>query len=167
MTACNNCGRKFPEGKTVRCFCTGSVLFSVDQASTPQQEPMNITNCIKCNAEHPGPSGVCQKCRIEFRQYTAEDGPMIWEKLHSYKYSTVENAKAFFDEWMLIVPSFGCSCKAHWAHILIELPPDFSSAENFFKWGVAAHNLVNLRLSKPQFSYKDALVKYGQDLRID
>lgn len=88
-------------------------------------------------------------------------GREAWEQLHSYKYQSEEETKFFYEFWVLTIPSFGCSCKSHWNEVTKDLPPDFSSAENFFRWGVEAHNRVNLMLGKPQFSYEEAKVVYN------
>lgn len=165
MTVCK-CGRRIPNNKRVVCFCGGDSLIATEVYSSPEAAPMS-PRCLKCFSDNPGPSGICKNCRLKNKIYTKEDGPEIWGNLHSYRFTTTEEARAFFDKWMLTVPSFGCSCQAHWSSILIDLPPDFSSAKSFFKWGVDAHNIVNQQLSKPQFSYQDALIKYNQNLCID
>jgi hypothetical protein len=36
------------------------------------------------------------------------------------------------------------------------MPPDFSSPEAFFDWGVALHNAVNAKLGKPEITIDEA-----------
>jgi hypothetical protein len=37
------------------------------------------------------------------------------------------------------------------------MPPDFSSPEAFFAWGVRLHNAVNAKLGKPEITIEEAL----------
>jgi hypothetical protein len=141
MTACNKCGRDLSKFKgKVRCLCSPDPIPVVVESSK----------------------------LLPYKRNTAEEvGPRIWRNLHSYKYTTEQEAKIFYELWILTIPSYGCSCKSHWAAITKNFPPDFSSSEAFFKWGVDAHNKVNDRLGKPQFGYQEAKVMYGQELCID
>jgi hypothetical protein len=36
------------------------------------------------------------------------------------------------------------------------MPPDFTSPEAFFAWGVALHNAVNRKLGKPELTIEEA-----------
>jgi len=77
----------------------------------------------------------------------------LWRELHSYSVTPwdADVALAWYKAWEKRIPSFGCSCKQHWAKIARKLPPDFSSAEAFSQWAIDAHNQVNKMLGKPIF----------------
>lgn len=159
MTVCNKCGRKMIQRASgpTRCFCSGSII--IENIKTDSLYNIEFTGfkCAKCGNEL-SKNGSCLVCKL----YTVKEGPEIWKKLHSYKYINEKEAKEFFDTWQLMVPSFGCSCKMDWTKIVNDLPPNFSSAKEFFKWGVEAHNRVNMKLGKPIFPYDQALLVYNQ-----
>jgi hypothetical protein len=46
-----------------------------------------------------------------------------------------------------------CDCREAWKKELMQLPPDF---KNYFFWSVAIHNMVNVRLGKPQVNVDEA-----------
>jgi hypothetical protein len=65
-----------------------------------------------------------------------------WWFLHSYTGCD----PAWFAEWETTIPTGRCNCKEDYHKILETLPPDFSTPEAFFRWGVELHNLVNAKL---------------------
>jgi hypothetical protein len=65
-----------------------------------------------------------------------------WWFLHSYRGCDL----AWFAEWETTIPTGRCNCKEDYRKILEKLPPDFSTPEAFFQWGVELHNLVNAKL---------------------
>jgi hypothetical protein len=81
----------------------------------------------------------------------AQAGRLAWSKLHSYRGCDPQ----WLDLWQLIIPN-ACECRSGYQQILKELPPDFSSPEAFFAWGVALHNAVNAKLGKPQITIDEA-----------
>jgi hypothetical protein len=81
----------------------------------------------------------------------ARKGRFAWEKLHRY----LGCDRQWFELWVYFIPS-QCDCREGFQKILEELPPDFSSPEAFFAWGVRLHNLVNAKLGKPQITLEDA-----------
>jgi hypothetical protein len=147
MNVCNKCGRKLVSrmGGKVVCLCEDEVFVVENVEPTPE----------------------VQIVQDEIQRKKEIQGREVWKNLHSYVFKSPKDAQFFYEFWQLTIPSFGCSCKSHWAELVKEFPPDFSSAESFFKWGVDAHNKVNERLGKSQFSYKDAVTLYEQDLCID
>lgn len=138
MTVCDKCGRKLVSkmGGRVMCLCSPDITV----AEVPKQ---------------------VEDAKRRIAEKKESQGRAAWANLHTYKYTTEREARLFYDFWQLTIPSFGCSCKSHWAELIKEFPPDFSSAKAFFKWGVDAHNKVNERLGKPQFSYEEAKVVYN------
>ena len=60
-------------------------------------------------------------------------------------------------EWELTIPQYECGCRAFYAKYKADNPPDFSTPEAFFAWGVALHNAVNRKLGKPELTIEEAL----------
>lgn len=55
-----------------------------------------------------------------------------------------------------------CStCRADWAVLLEQMPPDVRDKDRFFAWTVAAHNRVNAKLGKRIMSLDEARALYG------
>jgi len=81
-----------------------------------------------------------------------DEGRFAWSKLHRYLGCDPQ----WLDIWVHLIPN-NCSCRSGYQHILKELPPDFTSPEAFFAWGVALHNAVNAKLGKPQTTIDEAL----------
>jgi hypothetical protein len=82
-------------------------------------------------------------------------GPHFWTTLHiaclacaDYK-SLVE----FVEGYVYIIPCL--SCRQHFEKVLEENP--VPEAGDYFKWSVDVHNIVNVRLGKPEISYENAL----------
>ncbi len=71
-----------------------------------------------------------------------------WLELHLKPVPT----PTWFQDWRNRIPTVGCHCQTDFDEIVERLPPDFSSKEAFFEWSVAAHNCVNARLGKPEYS---------------
>ena len=78
-------------------------------------------------------------------------GRLAWAKLHSYRGCDPQ----WLDIWQYLIPQ-RCDCKDGYQRILAEMPPDFSSPEAFFAWGVALHNAVNAKLGKQQITIDEA-----------
>lgn len=78
----------------------------------------------------------------------------LWRELHSYTNNHWDPAAAqsWLALWVARIPSFGCSCAQHFREIYDKRPPDFSSPEAFYRWGIAVHNDVNELLGKPIWS---------------
>lgn len=82
----------------------------------------------------------------------ADAGRIAWAALHSKRNPTPE----WYAEWLDTIPAFDCQCREHWKKITVKLPPDFSSAENFFVWSVKAHNEVNAPIGNARITLDEA-----------
>ena len=94
-------------------------------------------------------------------------GTLAWIALHTY--SGCE--EQWLLEWEKTIPSAGCGCHAGYLSLKEEVPPDFSSPDAFFAWGVALHNSVNRKLGKQELSLEEAQLlwrsKYGMEDQED
>ena len=59
--------------------------------------------------------------------------------------------------WEFTIPQYECNCRRFYADWKESNPPDFSSPEAFFAWGVKLHNAVNAKLGKQQITIEEAL----------
>jgi hypothetical protein len=78
--------------------------------------------------------------------------PNHWFALHEYTQNgkwDVKKAKADYTLWQESLPRSTCDCKEDWKKRVKENPPDFTSEESYFEWGVNRHNDVNIHLGKP------------------
>ena len=82
----------------------------------------------------------------------AKQGQFAWSKLHAYTGCDPQ----WLDIWQYLIPA-RCDCKDGYQQILGDLPPDFTSPEAFFAWGVQLHNAVNRKLGKPELTITEAL----------
>lgn len=97
-------------------------------------------------------------------------GPYLWRVLHTVAFSlppgTIEVRKREeISRFLDAMPGiFTCEeCVGHFATLMRDMPPDFSSAEAFARWTVAAHNSVNSRLGKPTVSYEEAITIHSPE----
>lgn len=72
----------------------------------------------------------------------ASAGRRAWTLLHRYRGCDPQ----WLELWEYFVPAGSCNCKEGYRAILKDYPPDFSSPEAFFEWGVRLHNAVNEKL---------------------
>jgi hypothetical protein len=92
--------------------------------------------------------------QIERERYfltTEEQGRRAWSALHSYE-GCDQN---WYLIWRNMIPT-GCSCQSSAHAMLAQYPPDCSSPETFFDWGVFIHNMINEKLGKPIMSHEEA-----------
>lgn len=85
---------------------------------------------------------------------------MLWEILHRRAlFKQPEDDTQFLKEWSLQVPvSEGrCKCNKFWKRWVMINPPDFA---NYFEWSVKAHNAVNVKLGRPEWTVEQALEKW-------
>lgn len=76
----------------------------------------------------------------------AEQGRRAWAALHSFRGG---DPKTFLETvFVPMIPQGGCSCIEDYSAILAKYPPDFSSPDAFFAWGVTVHNLVNIKINE-------------------
>lgn len=74
-------------------------------------------------------------------EQTKQAGRYAWSLLHSY----VGCDPQWFALWVHFVPA-GCNCQESFRDILARFPPEFSSPDAFWLWGVRLHNMVNEKL---------------------
>lgn len=89
--------------------------------------------------------------------------PSLWRELHAYKIPKDEDNPDFLNEcavrewlsnWANRVP---CGeCRVFWRSWLSGNPPPLSSQEEFFAWTVAAHNAVNVKLGRREWTVEEA-----------
>lgn len=82
---------------------------------------------------------------------TAKQGRFAWSLLHNYRGCDPQ----WLELWVYFIPA-RCDCKDGYQKILEVMPPDFSSPEAFFAWGVRLHNAVNAKLGKPEITLDEA-----------
>ena len=92
----------------------------------------------------------------------------MWLELHRRALLEVvegANDMPWISKWGLQLPRFttGCKCNEHWGKWLGANKPDFTTRESYFAWTVKAHNAVNERLKKPQYTVDEAR-KYVTDV---
>ena len=75
-----------------------------------------------------------------------------WIALHN---GSIRNADDLA-EWEKTIPQYECGCRAFYAKYKADNPPDFSTPEAFFAWGVRLHNAVNAKLGKPEITIDEA-----------
>lgn len=93
---------------------------------------------------------------------TSKQGQFAWAKLHSY----TGNDPQWLDLWQYFIPQ-RCDCKDGYQKILEEMPPDFTSPEAFFAWGVRLHNAVNAKLGKPELTIDEAKAIWRRNDGLD
>jgi len=85
------------------------------------------------------------------RLLTAKQGNFAWSKLHSY----IGCDPQWLELWVYFIPN-RCECKNGYQQIIADIPPDFSSGDAFFAWGVNIHNAVNQKFGKETISLDQA-----------
>ncbi len=79
-------------------------------------------------------------------------GPVLWKEFHdrAKEYNMdLDSEKRWIGIFTSWIP---CGkCKNHFIEIIKTNPPNFSSKENYMKWGINIHNIVNSSLGKPLF----------------
>lgn len=81
-----------------------------------------------------------------------------WVPLHD---GTVKDAESLL-KWEAVIPGYGCKCRKDYLTYKAENPPDFSSEESLWLWGVALHNWVNAKLGKPELTIDQAKAIWRQ-----
>lgn len=84
----------------------------------------------------------------------SEWGPCLWHILHTIAKNTpkklsprdVHYAKQLINTIAYIIPCF--KCQKHYMTNIIKNKPVLNTNENFFKWTVKIHNIVNKSLGK-------------------
>ena len=82
-----------------------------------------------------------------------------WVPLHD---GTVKDLESLL-KWEAVIPGYGCKCRKDYIEYKSENPPDFSSPESLWLWGVALHNWVNRKLDKPEITIEEARKIWSQN----
>lgn len=81
----------------------------------------------------------------------ASAGPKLWAELHTCPNPSPQWMEAFTSR----IP---CGdCRMHWRALLKQVPPQYG---NWLIWSVEAHNIVNKRLGKPQWTLAQAMERW-------
>jgi hypothetical protein len=125
-----------------------------------QPSPVPTSSKIELVGQQPQPrQPVSQEQVIAARaERTAKQGRFAWSLLHGYRGCDPQ----WLDIWQYLIPA-RCDCKDGYQKILEQMPPDHSSPEAFFAWGVALHNAVNAKLGKPQITLDEAYSIWRKD----
>ena len=127
--------------------------------AAPANEDAPVESSLPVVTSVNQPVTVNHSCRTQTTDvkaqkeaYKAKQGRFAWSKLHGYTGCDPQ----WLDIWQYLIPA-RCDCKDGYQQILGELPPDFSTPEAFFAWGVNLHNAVNRKLGKPELTIEEAL----------
>ena len=127
----------------------------------PQQPAAKVRTVEMAKAEFEAarPKMMSQEeLKERAEQNKIRQGRFAWRKLHEYKGCDPQ----WLDIWQYLVPS-RCDCKDGYQKILEEMPPDFTSPEAFFAWGIRLHNAVNAKLGKPEITIEEAYSIWRKD----
>lgn len=84
----------------------------------------------------------------------------LWQQLHQHalQHKDGTNDTAWIATWSKQLPRFttGCKCNEHWVKWLKANKPNFTTRDTYFAWTVRAHNAVNARLGKPEYTVEQA-----------
>jgi hypothetical protein len=86
-------------------------------------------------------------------------GRRLWAELHRWAIAFrggPQEAARWLQEFAGKVPQAGCGCRAEWDADIDRNPPPQDHPEELFEWTVVVHNVVNLKLGKPQVSLQEA-----------
>lgn len=122
-----------------------------------------IWTCGKCGRSINAPVGIpvycsCGTVGVCPKEKLAEAGRLAWLRIHSYPkdhwedWDPVKAKQWYVNEWLPLVPSFGCDCQSYWLQLTLRLPPTFESPEAFYQWTVDRHNDINTKLEKPRWT---------------
>lgn len=101
---------------------------------------------------------VLHKLQEEQRIAFEKKGRESWTFKHSYFGCNPQ----WHELWKTTIPKADCLCSEDYAKLEAEYPPDFSSPENYFAWGVFIHNKVNEKLGKAQMSLETAKIVWNR-----
>jgi hypothetical protein len=81
----------------------------------------------------------------------------LWRELHKRPATArhLEDEDQWLEKFAGRIPCG--ACKDHFKQLLREVPPDYTTRENYFAWTVEIHNRVNRRLNKPEVSVDEAM----------
>jgi hypothetical protein len=89
-----------------------------------------------------------------------------WRPLHEYRGCD----RDWLARWVAGIPSAGCRCAAGYQAFIATDPPDFSSPEALFAWGIRLHNWVNAKINSERnesrriYSLEDAYREWWPEM---
>ena len=98
-------------------------------------------------------------------------GPATWISMHHFvagysNHPTPQDEENMNQYLYGIANNLPCEdCQYHFKNLLQQYPPDLSSSCALTNWLYEAHNMVNARLGKPQFTIKQFQQKYADAIR--
>jgi hypothetical protein len=102
-----------------------------------------------------------QELLHEMLEQRAQGGREAWRELHCYLGNDLNWLAGI---WEPQIPKFGCSCEEFYREIKRLYPPDYSTPESAFAWGVRLHNRINEKLGKPEFTVQQAMERWRPHL---
>ena len=90
----------------------------------------------------------------------------MWKDLHLHilDHEDGKNDEKYLLTWSKRLPRFvsGCSCREHWRnwYATAANKPDFKTVDSYFAWSVKAHNSVNARNKKREWTVEEAKEYY-------
>jgi len=145
---CHRCNRR-QKNCNGPCPCTIDGIDIIVHA-TNHECPLNKFPSVDPNAPAPDPPAIVQSIDV-----MKVNGPGLWRELHM----ATANFPAVVES---ITRQVGCGeCRRHWLQLLKDMPPDYSSAEAFFRWAWEIHQAVNRRLGKAGISLEAARSLYA------
>ena len=87
----------------------------------------------------------------------------LWNELHERALmNNGEDDRAYLANFASRIPRFttGCKCKEFWTIWYKTNPPVFGPKAEYFVWTVKAHNAVNKKLGKKEYSVEEVLNFY-------
>lgn len=85
-------------------------------------------------------------------------GPSFWGALHFACLGAEhpDKVRDFIALYPFVLPCYGC--RKHFEEVLEENPvPETTDRWELFKWSVKVHNIVNVKLEKPELTVDEAL----------
>jgi hypothetical protein len=82
----------------------------------------------------------------------------LWHDLHTRALTKAEDDKLFIQKWANNVPTYGCRCHDFWLQWVAKNPPVFG--EEYFAWTVKAHNAVNAKLMRAEWTLDQARARW-------
>lgn len=131
-----------------------NAILKINMDGTPYvegQPPKPTATRLELIGQPPRQVLTQEQIRAARIERTAKQGQFAWSLLHRYRGCDPQ----WLELWVYFIPQ-RCDCKDGYQKILEELPPDFSSPEAFFAWGVRLHNAVNAKLGKPEITIEEA-----------
>ena len=121
--------------------------------------------------EGRGPGQAVTHSTTKTEEPVNEELRELWREVHMYAIDNFSSwssneASKWFKRWFDRIPSFGCSCRNHFAKILKTLPVDTTSPIAFAKRSHEWHCAVSDRLrsqgkDRPHFSWEEFEATYG------